>query len=328
MDYKTVGAVGTAVGVVGITGILLNKKYFAGGVCNIKKDLKGQVTIVTGSNTGIGKETARVLASMGATVILACRDEAKTAVVVEELRKETENKNIVFIKLDLTDLKSIKDFVLEFKRRYQTLNILINNAGVMAIPDRRLTKDGFEMQFGTNHIGHFYLTTLLIDVLKKSAPSRVINLSSMAYSYGKMNWEDLNYEKGYNLSTAYSQSKLANVLFTKELQRRYGNQGIKSVSIHPGVVVTELTRYMTENAFLKYTMKYLGNHVMRFFGKTPLEGAQTSLYCALEDFDKLEGGAYYKDCKVVKETKQARNEENWKKLWEMSEKLISSKISN
>ncbi len=211
------------------------------GVCNITKDLLGQVVIVTGSNTGIGKETARVLARMGASVVLACRDVGKSLPVVEELKKDTNNENIEFIRLDLMDLKSIKDFSEEFKSKYDRLNILINNAGIMAIPDRRETKDGFELQFGTNHLGHFCLTTLLLDLIKKSAPSRIINLSSVASAIGTMNWNDILFEKGYNLSTAYAQSKLANIIFTKELQRRLKNDNVKVMSVHPGVVATDLT---------------------------------------------------------------------------------------
>ena len=325
MDYKA-GLI--TAGLIGVSALTLGRKYLAGGVCNIKKDLTGQVVIVTGSNTGIGKETARVLASMSATVILACRDAQRSLPVVEELRKDTNNENIHFIKLDLTDLKSIKEFADEFKKRYQKLNILINNAGIMAIPDRRLTKDGFELQFGTNHLGHFYLTTLLIDALKKATSSRVINLSSMASDVGKMNWDDLMFEKGYNLSSAYSQSKLANILFTKELQRRYTNDGIISVAVHPGVVTTDLTRYVTEKWYFKLMFATIGTPVMHIFGKSPLQGAQTSLYCALEDSEKLVGGGYYADCKVKKENAIARKEENGKKLWEMSEKLIVGKISN
>ena len=329
MDLKTGLAVaGATAGVIGLSTLVFNKKYLAGGVCNIKKDLKGQVIIVTGSNTGIGKETARVLASMGATIILACRDVKKTEFVVEELKRNTDNQNIEFIRLDLSELKSIREFAEEFKRRHQKLNILINNAGVMMIPQRTLTKDGFEMQFGTNHVGHFYLTSLLIDPLKKSAPSRIINLSSLAHLHGKMNWKDLMYEKGYNHTIAYGQSKLANVLFTKELQRRYGELGINSYSVHPGVVSTELTRYMDDQWFLKVVMKYVGNPFIRTFGKTALQGAQTSLYCALEDLDKLKAGGYYKDCKLATENKLVKDEENAKKLWDITEKLIASKITN
>ena len=314
-------------GVIGLTGLYFGKRFFEGGVCNITKDLTGQVVVVTGSNTGLGKETARVLARMGATVVLACRDTTKGAAVLDEIQKETNNKNVELIKLDLSDLKSIKEFADEFKRRHQKLNILINNAGVMTIPDRRLTKDGFEMQHGTNHVGHFYLTTQLLDVIKKAAPSRIINVSSMGHYGGKINWDDIMAEKKYNLMTQYTQSKLANVMFSKELQRRLKDDNVKAVSLHPGAVTTELTRYAKEKWYYNLIFSVFSNTVTNYFWKTPLQGAQTSLQCALEDFDKLEGGAYYSDCKVKKENSLARKEDDCKRLWEVTEKAINEKLN-
>jgi len=159
---------------------------------------------VTGSSTGIGKETARVLAFMGATVILACCDVDATPAVVEELKKDTQNTKIEFIEMDLADLKSIKRFADEFKRKYDKLNLLINNAGVMAIPKRQETKDGFEYIFGVNYLGHFFLNNLLLDLLRKTAPSRIINLSSSYSKYGKINWDDLMSEKSYIVPNVYS----------------------------------------------------------------------------------------------------------------------------
>lgn len=325
MDFKT-GLI--TAGAIGVAGLVFGRAYFKGGVCNIKKDLTGQVVIITGANTGIGKETARTLAQMGATVILASRDATKTLAVVEEIKAQNPSGTVEFMKLDLSDLKAVKDFVAEFKSKYQKLNILINNAGVMFIPAKTLTKDGFEMQFGVNHLGHFYLTSLLIDFLKKTAPSRIINLSSKANMFGKINWEDLNAEKGYNMVNAYAQSKLANIIFTKELQRRLGDSNIKAVAVHPGVVATELTRYVGAKWYMKGPIALYDGPMLALFGKTPVQGAQTTLYCALEDHEKLQGGAYYADCKVTSENKAARKEESWKKLWDISEKLIASKISN
>lgn len=289
--------------------------------CHITKDLREQIIVITGSSAGIGKETARILAYMGATIIFACRDKNKTVTVLQEIQKETKNSNLEFMRLDLGDLQSIKEFVQEFSSKYQKLNILINNAGVNTI-ERKLTKDGFEMQFGTNHLGHFYLTTLLLDIIKKSGPSRVINVSSRFHARSKMRWDDLMYEGGYSGLTVYGQSKLANVLFAKELQSRVNPNEVKVFSLHPGVIKTEIARDYEEKWYFKMVLP-----IYSWFQKTPLEGAQTTLYCALEDFDKLESGGYYVDCKRAEEAVHANSEEDRKRLWEVSEKLINEKIN-
>lgn len=291
-----------------------------GNICSINKDLTGQVIIITGSSTGIGKETARVLAYMNPTIIMACRNEQKTRPVIEEIQKESLNDKIIFMRLDLGDLKSIKSFADEFKSKYQTLNVLINNAGLNH-PERQVTADGFEAVFGTNHLGHFYLTDLLVDVLKKSAPSRIINVSSDLHERAKINWDDLMSERNYGVLSIYSQSKLANVIFTKELQRKYGKDGVISVSLHPGVIRTELNRDLAEKWWGK---AFLG--LFSVFQGTALEGAQTTLYCTLEDHEKLQGGAYYRESRVRPENKIARKEENWTKLWNLSEQFIAEKI--
>lgn len=306
----------------------LGKKYFNGPMCSIQKDLTGQVVIITGANAGIGKETARALARMGATTILACRDEKKTVQVVEELKTQTKNSNIEFIRLDLSDLKSIQQFAKEFKAKYSKLNILINNAGVMAIPDRRLTKDGFEMQFGTNHLGHFYLTKLLLDTLKASAPSRVINVSAKAQLRGKMNWDDLMFTNNYSGIAVYAQSKLANVMFTKELQRRLNAEkaNVKAISLHPGVIVTtELGRYMLERPIAKIAYFFIAP-IIKYLSKSIVHGAQTTLYCTLEDQNSLEGGSYYSDGKSAKINPLVSDEKNCQRLWQISEDLISKKL--
>ena len=314
------------VGVIGLTTLYYGKKYFAGGVCKITKDLSGQVIVITGSNAGIGKETARTLGRMGATIILACRSEEKTLAVVEELKEETHNNNIVFLKLDLADLSSIKSFATEFKKRYQRLDILINNAG-LADAHRSLTKDGFESTLGTNHLGPFYLTSLLLDVIKKTAPSRIINVASIGHLGAKINWDDIMSEKSYDVTSSYIQSKLANVMFTRELQKRVANDNVKVVCLHPGLVVTDIYNNIKKSIMIKLAMTVAMNPIANYFWKTPAQGAQTTLYCALEDYEKLKQGAYYSDCKVKRESKLARNDDDCKRLWELSKKLLAEKIN-
>ena len=289
-----------------------------------KKDLTGQVIVITGSNQGIGKETARSLAKTGATIILACRDPKKALNAVEELKADTKNSNIEFMKLDLSDLKSIKDFTNEFKNKYHNLNILINNAAVF-VSQRTVTKDGFEAHWGTNHLGLFYLTTLLLDVIKSSGPSRIINVSSAMVHLAKMNWDDLNYEneKEYSMFKAYGQSKLAGIMFTKELQRRLDSEGaqVKVVAADPGGVNTNIHNNENPRWYEKIIAKGI-----QTFGASPADGAKTNLYCALEDFEKLQGGGFYVDSKIGKVTSAAELEENWAKVWSVSETMLKSKI--
>ena len=317
-------AIASALGALGVVGLFLGKSYFNGAVCNIHKDLTGKVVVITGANTGIGKETAKALASMKATLVLASRDASRTIPVVNELIYETKNKNIEFIQLDLADLSSVKKFAEEYKAKYNKLDILINNAGVMALPERKTTKNGFEMQLGTNHIGHFYLTNLLTDVIKASAPSRIINVSSRAHYRGLINWNDPMYLKGYSPRVVYDQSKLANVIFTKELQRRMDleNADVKVVSLHPGVVRTELGRYILDRTSFKVIMVLL-SPLFYYVTKNPQQGAQTSIYCALEDHNKLKGGAYYSDCKEKDLNPLAFEEGIGERLWRLTEAMIA-----
>ena len=318
---KLLGGIGFGLGL-----LFLGRKYFIGGACKQTANLKGKVVIVTGANTGIGKETARVLAKFGATVILACRDEIRTKPIVQEIIKTTGNQNVEYIRLDLADLNSISNFAETFKKKYEKLHILINNAGVMMIPKKQTTMQGFEMQFGVNHIGHFFLTSLLMDYLKKSAPSRIINLSSLANKHGHINFDDLLSEKRYNLFEAYSQSKLANVLFSRELNKRLEGTNVKAVSVHPGAVRTELDRYVTEGWFVKIVFT-LFTPLIYYMYKNPLQGAQTSIYCAICDDSKLQGGEYYADCEVTKCNPEGKDDQIAKRLWEKTEDLIHVKFN-
>ncbi|XP_036688559.1 retinol dehydrogenase 13 isoform X1 [Balaenoptera musculus] len=245
---------GTAVG-----GAVLLKDFVAGGACPSKTTIPGKTVIVTGANTGIGKQTALELAKRGGTIILACRDLEKCEAAAKEIRGETLNHHVNARHLDLASLKSIREFAAKIIEEEERVHILINNAAVMRCP-HWTTEDGFEMQLGVNYLGHFLLTNLLLDKLKASAPSRIINLSSLAHVAGHIDFEDLNWEKRkYDTKAAYCQSKLAVVLFTKELSRRLQGAcgtGVTVNALHPGVARTELGRHtgMHRSAFSSFTL--------------------------------------------------------------------------
>lgn len=277
--------------------------------------LDGKTVVITGANTGIGKETAIDLAKRGARIIMACRDMEKAQAALKEVIEKSGNENVACMKLDLSDSKSIREFAEAINKDEPKLNILINNAGVMVCPYGK-TADGFEMQIGVNHFGHFLLTYLLLDLIKRSAPARIITVSSMAHSWGSIKLEDINSEQSYDKSKAYSQSKLANVLFTRSLAKRLEGTGVTTYSLHPGVVQTDLWRHLNgpQQAFMK---------VVSPFTKNSVQGAQTSIYCAVEPSLETESGGYYSDCAPAKCSSAGKNDELAQKLWELSCQLLS-----
>lgn len=216
-----------------IKRILHNRKYMQGR--SFKKDTKieGRIVIITGANSGIGKETAIDLAKRGGKIYIACRDEKRGEDALKEIKEKSESDNVHFLKLDLASMESIREFSRKFHELETNLHILINNAGVMACP-KELTKDGFEMHFGTNHLGHFLLTSLLLDIMKVSAPARIINVASLFYIVGKIRRDDLFGEKFYFRWFAYASSKLANILFTRELADRLKGTRVTANVLHPG----------------------------------------------------------------------------------------------
>ncbi|XP_052872287.1 retinol dehydrogenase 12-like [Anopheles cruzii] len=278
----------------------------------------GKVILITGANTGIGKETARELLKRGGKVYIACRSLERANEARNDIVAQTGLGNIHVRELDLASMESIRQFAKSFMAEEPRLDLLINNAGVMACP-KALTKDGFEQQLGTNHLGHFLLTNLLLERLKESAPSRIVNLSSLAHKYGKINRNDLNSERSYNQVTAYCQSKLANVMFTRELAKRLAGTGVTAYAVHPGTVDTELPRHMGSLFFL-FDHK-LVKPLLRIAFKTPLSGAQTTLYTALDEDLAGESGKYYADCREQKLSKYARNDELAAWLWDESAKM-------
>lgn len=291
------------------------------------KSLDGLVAAVTGANTGIGKEVAQDLALRGAKVLILCRNTDKANKVAAEITKmiaEAKGQGqVVVYQLDLSSLASVRQCASEIADTESKIDFLINNAGVMMCPGDWKTDDGFDMQFGTNHLGHFLLDQLLLPLLKKSVGTgfrpRIVITSSLAHSWNDMNWDDLNWEKSYDARSAYGQSKLANVLHAKELARRLEEDKcpIGVYVLHPGVVATELVRHLQEKWYVRCFWPLVSQFI-----KTSWHGAQTTLYCTLDDEIGNETGQYYSDCHRAVASSAAENVENQKRLWQISEILL------
>ncbi len=294
--------------------------------------LHGKRALITGGAAGLGYETARALAIAGAEVIIASRDEAKVQAAVESLREKTGSQAIHGMHLDLASLASVRQFAEVFLRQYRALHMLINNAGVMACPLMR-TADNFEMQFGTNHLGHFLLVGLLLPALKVGKPSRVICVSSGGHKYSPVIFDDMNFEKNeYDKWVAYGQSKTANALHALGVDRRYRDQGIRSFAVHPGVIFTDLARHLTEEDFKAFESKgdkegKRGKLVV----KTVEQGAATIVWAATAEFLRRKGGLYLEDCHVAEEVEPGVQEHGYyeyalnprmsDRLWRISERL-------
>ncbi|KAM9716124.1 retinol dehydrogenase 13-like [Menidia menidia] len=299
---------------------VLLKQYVTGGRCPSKATIHGKTVVITGANTGIGKETAEALAKRGGRIIMGCRDMEKCQAAAKEIRGKTLNSNVDAFHLDLASIKSIREFAERIKQEEKRVDILINNAGVMRCPAWK-TEDGFDMQFGVNHLGHFLLTNLLLEKLKESAPSRVINVASLAHIIGKIDFEDLNWEKKkFDTKQAYCQSKLANVLFTRELAKRLQGTGVTVNAVHPGVVATELGRHTG-----LHQSQFSSSVLSPFFTmlvKSPELGAQPSVYLAVSE--EMEGvtGRYYDVMTEKEPAPRALDDETACRLWEVSCKLV------
>ncbi|XP_017078017.1 retinol dehydrogenase 11 isoform X2 [Drosophila eugracilis] len=307
-------------GVVGIIAFCV-RLYMQGGKFRKQTDETGKVAIVTGGNTGLGKETVMELARRGATVYMACRDKEKGERARKEIVKETGNSNVFSRECDLSSLDSIRKFAQDFKKEQRELHILINNAGVFWEP-RRLTKEGFEMHLGVNHIGHFLLTNLLLDVLERSAPSRVVVVASRAHERGQIQVEDINSSDFYDEGAAYCQSKLANILFSRELAKRLEGTGVTVNALNPGIADTEIARNMVffKTKFAQYVVETILRPLLWSVMKTPKNGAQTTLYAALDpDLENI-SGQYFSDCHLAPVAPAALDDQMAKWLWAVSEK--------
>jgi NAD(P)-dependent dehydrogenase (short-subunit alcohol dehydrogenase family) len=290
--------------------------------------VKGKTAIVTGANSGLGLETTRMLAAKGAHVIMAVRDMTKGNRAVNALRQQLSASRVSLMLLDLADLSSIGRFVESFHSEHGHLDILVNNAGVMAIPQRR-TANGFEMQFGTNHLGHFALTGLLLPHLLLAAEGRVVTVSSGIHIIGRINFEDLQSQQGYSDFKAYAQSKLANLLFTYELQRRLQTAGcrVRAMAVHPGYAATGLQAVGPQMARsrLRSALMDFSNRVM---AQSAEMGALPSVFAAASPH--VEAGAYYGPGgmfgqrgfpKKVVSSARSHDQAVAARLWQVSEEL-------
>ncbi|KAK7882708.1 hypothetical protein WMY93_028882 [Mugilogobius chulae] len=287
--------------------------------CTSNVKLHGKTAIVTGSNTGLGKRTAVDLAKRGARVIMACRSRERAEAALEDVKRESGSSNVVFMPLDLASLKSVRTFAENFLKSEPRLDLLINNAGLIC---EGRTQDGFEMMFGVNYLGHFLLTALLLDRLKESDSSRVVNVSSNCHNFGRIDFDCLNKHKALELDSAifallrkYSDSKLCNVLFTHELNKRLKGTNVTCYSLDPGPISLDFDRNVSR------LLVMVLSPITWFFFKTPEQGVQTTLHCALQPGLEPLSGRYFSNCTAQNVYAKARDDATAKKLWELSERM-------
>jgi NAD(P)-dependent dehydrogenase (short-subunit alcohol dehydrogenase family) len=277
--------------------------------------MNDKIYLVTGANSGIGQVTARALAAEGAAVMMVCRDREKGEAARGEIVRETRNQNVELLLADFSDLNQIRRLAAEVKAKTPRLNALVNNAGAYN-SERTLTADGYETTFGVNHLGYFLLTAELLDLLKSSAPSRVVNVASEAHRNAHIQFEDLNLKNGYGGWKAYTQSKLANILFTYELARRLEGTRVTANCMHPGVVNTN---------FLNGMRGVLGALARPFsiFMRTPEKGADTIIWLASSPEVEGDSGKYFVDRKPKQSNPESYDREVAARLWDVSEKMVS-----
>lgn len=271
--------------------------------------MDGKRVLITGGNSGIGVVTATELAKQGAEVILACRDTEKTANALQLINAQAKIPAIN-LPVELGNLQSIRKLAKNFLGRYDRLDVLLNNAGVFP-PKQRFTDDGFEMQFGVNHLSHFLLTNLLLDCLKASAPSRVISVSSMLHKKGEIDFDSIKGYKKYNSQAAYNGSKLANVVFAVELAKRLEGSGVTSNVLHPGAVSTDIIR----------DLPWIIRKVIGLIFISPEKGALTHIMLASDPALSETSGKYYNQCEPEDYSSQADDDALRKKLWDLSVEL-------
>jgi NAD(P)-dependent dehydrogenase (short-subunit alcohol dehydrogenase family) len=296
-------------------------------------DLTGLTVFITGANSGLGQETARAMAAKGAHVVMAGRDQGKLDDAVTVIRAAVPEAELDTITVDLGSLESIRAATSRARQRFNKIDILINNAGVMACPFTHTT-DGFEMQFGTNHLGHFALTGELMPLIERGTAKRIVNLSSRGHHMGPVDFDDPNFvHRPYDPWSSYGQSKTANVLFTVGLEQHFAVLGIHAYAVHPGGIETNLGRHMTQE-MREALMARISSRDTGFAWKTIPQGAATSCWAATAEELEGKGGVYCEDCHVAEQDDEsasggvrsyALNPSYAEQLWALSEELTGVK---
>jgi NAD(P)-dependent dehydrogenase (short-subunit alcohol dehydrogenase family) len=278
--------------------------------------LQGRVCLVTGASSGIGKATAVGLARMGATVVIVCRDEGRGQAALDEIRTATGSQSAEMMLADLSSLDSVRALAEEYKSRHEHLHVLVNNAGVY-YTKRHVTVDGLEAMFAVNYLARFLLTNLLLDVLKASAPSRVVNVAGAYHSSGRIDFDDLQGERSFKGARANHQSKLADVLFTYELARRLEGAGVTANCLHPGIVATSLVEKDEDFPRLLKVLYKLFKPIAR----SPEKGAETPLYLASSPEVEGTTGRYFVNRKEAPSSPESHDAELAQRLWNVSAEL-------
>jgi NAD(P)-dependent dehydrogenase (short-subunit alcohol dehydrogenase family) len=282
--------------------------------------MNGKTVLITGATSGIGRSTARELARLGATLYLVCRDQKRGEETVAEIAAATGNRDVHLLLGDLSSQAEIRRVAAEFLATGHPLHVLLNNAGVVHL-HHELTGDGIETVFAVNHLAYYLLTLLLLDRLRESAPSRIVNVASDAHKFGKLDFDDLGGERKYRWTQSYGQSKLANILFTRELARRLEGSGVTVNCLHPGAVATGLGK--NNGRWAQALIRALG-----VFFRSPDRGAETSIFLASSPQVEGVSGKYFSDCKERRPSAAALNDEDARRLWNVSAELTGAGASS
>ncbi|MDZ7844933.1 MAG: SDR family oxidoreductase [Anaerolineales bacterium] len=280
---------------------------------NQEEKLNGKVCLVTGATSGIGEVTALELARRGGTVVVVSRSPRKCRETVNTIKQQTENEQVSYLAADLSSQEEIRQLAADFQSRHQRLDVLVNNAGSL-FWERKESADGIEMTFALNHLNYFLLTNLLLDTLKASEPSRIINVSSGAHRGQKLNLDNLELKEDYSPMKAYGRSKLANLYFTYQLARRLTDGGVTINALHPGLVSTNFAR--EGKSWLRFIMP-----LVQVFAKSPQEGAETSVYLAASPRVEGVSGKYFQDKEMVSSSAVSYDQETAERLWEISAEM-------